>query len=133
MFSSGNEEILSRCIRKPTICICENKGADQLRSNCEADQRLCFRYTDSMIPLVVNSEISNLQSSSVTVQPGVCRTWSEIKYLVFPCDGLFHSKNDNVLPVVVVVGIVVVVVISGFVWSTGVVHSIPPHPDAQQI
>ena len=29
-------------MRKPTICICENKGADQLRSNCEADQRLCF-------------------------------------------------------------------------------------------
>ena len=27
---------------KPTICICENKGADQLRSNCEADQRVCF-------------------------------------------------------------------------------------------
>ena len=32
---------------KPRICICENKGADQLRSNCEADQRLCFRYSDS--------------------------------------------------------------------------------------
>ena len=32
---------------KPTICIGENKGADQLRGNCEADQRLCFRYTDS--------------------------------------------------------------------------------------
>ena len=29
--------------------VCENKGADQLRSNCEADQRLCFRYTDSAI------------------------------------------------------------------------------------
>ena len=27
---------------KPTICIGENKGADQLHSNCEADQRLCF-------------------------------------------------------------------------------------------
>ena len=27
-------------MRKPTICICENKGADQLRSNCEADERL---------------------------------------------------------------------------------------------
>ena len=27
---------------KPTICIGENKGADQLRSNCEADQRLCL-------------------------------------------------------------------------------------------
>ena len=29
--------------KKPTICICENKYADQLRGNCEADQRLCFR------------------------------------------------------------------------------------------
>ena len=36
---------MSRIMRKPAICICENKGADQLRSNCEADQRLCFRYT----------------------------------------------------------------------------------------
>ena len=26
-----------------TICIGENKGADQLRGNREADQRLCFR------------------------------------------------------------------------------------------
>ena len=30
----------------------KNKGADQLRSNCEADQRLCFRYTDSTIPVL---------------------------------------------------------------------------------
>ena len=36
---------------KQTICIGENKGADQLRSNCEAVQRLCFRYSDSTIPL----------------------------------------------------------------------------------
>ena len=35
---------------KPTICLGKNKGADQLRSNCEADQRLCFRYSDSTIP-----------------------------------------------------------------------------------
>ena len=27
---------------KPTICLVD--------SNCEADQRLCFRYTDSTIP-----------------------------------------------------------------------------------
>ena len=27
---------------KPTICIGENKDADQLRGNREADQRLCF-------------------------------------------------------------------------------------------
>ena len=27
---------------KLDFCLCENKGADQLRGNCEADQRLCF-------------------------------------------------------------------------------------------
>ena len=42
-----------------TICICENKGADQLRGNREADQRLCFRYTDSTLPLLPKSEISS--------------------------------------------------------------------------
>ena len=44
---------------EPTICICENKGADQLRGNCEADQHLCFHYTDSAIPLLLKSEISS--------------------------------------------------------------------------
>ena len=35
---------MSRVMRKPTLCLCENKDADQLRGNREADQRLCFRY-----------------------------------------------------------------------------------------
>ena len=39
-------------MRKLVFCICENKDADQLRGNREADQRLCFRYTDSIIPLL---------------------------------------------------------------------------------
>ena len=39
--------------------LCENKGADQLRSNCEADQRLCFRYTDNTSSLVLKSGISS--------------------------------------------------------------------------
>ena len=43
---------LSRFVRKPTFCTCENKDADQLRGNREADQRLCFRYIDSTIPLL---------------------------------------------------------------------------------
>ena len=37
----------------------ENKGADQLRSNREADLRLCFRYSDSTIPPLLKSEISS--------------------------------------------------------------------------
>ena len=53
-----NKKHLSRLMGKPTICICENKDADQLRGNREADQRLCFRYSDSTIPLLLKSEIS---------------------------------------------------------------------------
>ena len=64
-------------MRKPAFCICENKDPDQLRSNCAADQRLCFSYTDSTIPLLPKSEISSLKPSSVAAQPGLCRTWSE--------------------------------------------------------
>ena len=47
-------------MRKPTFCIWENKDADQLRSNREADQRLCFRYIDSTIPILSKSEILRL-------------------------------------------------------------------------
>ena len=47
---------MSRLMRKPTICIGENKDADQLRGY----QRLCFRYTDDTIPLLSKSKISSL-------------------------------------------------------------------------
>ena len=46
---------MSRRMGKPTICICENKAADQLRGNREADQRLCFHYMDSTLPLLLKS------------------------------------------------------------------------------
>ena len=45
---------------KTGFCICENKDADQLRSNCAAVQRLCFRYIDSTISLLPIREISSL-------------------------------------------------------------------------
>ena len=70
-------------MRKPTFCICENKDADELGGNREADQRLCFRYIDSTIPLLSKSEISSFYPSSVVVQPGLCRTRSETRTLVF--------------------------------------------------
>ena len=44
---------MNRLMEKQTICIGENKDADQLRGynqlrgNREADQCLCFRYLDS--------------------------------------------------------------------------------------
>ena len=43
---------MSLVVRNPAFCICENEEADQLRGNREADQRLCFRYSDSTIPLL---------------------------------------------------------------------------------
>ena len=63
---------MSRVVRKPDICPCENKGTDQLRSNCEADQRLCFRNTDGTISLRLKSENSSFLPASVSVQVGLC-------------------------------------------------------------
>ena len=53
-------QYMSRVVRKLAFCICENKDADQLRGNREADQRLCFNYSNSTIPLLPKSEISRL-------------------------------------------------------------------------
>ena len=39
---------MRRVMKKTTFCICENKDADQLRGNREADQRLWFRYKDTL-------------------------------------------------------------------------------------
>ena len=46
------QEKMSRVMRKSAFCICENKDADQLRGNREADQHLCFRYIACTIPLL---------------------------------------------------------------------------------
>ena len=73
---------MSLVLRKSAFCICENKDADQIRGDREADQRLCFRDTDSTIPLIPKTEISSLYASSVNAQPGLCWTWSEI-FVVF--------------------------------------------------
>ena len=54
-------------MRKPAFRICENKGADQLRGNHEADQRLCFRYIDSTISLLTKYEILSLYPACVAV------------------------------------------------------------------
>ena len=52
-------QYMIRVVRKPDFRICENKDANQLRGNREADQRLCFRYIDSTIPLLPKYEISS--------------------------------------------------------------------------
>ena len=68
---------ISLVMRKPAFCMCENKDAHQLRSNCATDQCYCFRYTDSTTPSLPRPEITGLLLSSVVVQTGLCRTWSK--------------------------------------------------------
>ena len=84
---------MSRVVGKPAFCICENKDADQLRGNREADQRLCFRYIDSTIPLLSKSEISSLYSSSMAVQPGLCQTWSQTRRPFFSERGSYGKTH----------------------------------------
>ena len=89
--------ILSPRMRKTTICVCENKDADQLCSNCTADQRLCFRNTDSKIPLLRVSKVSSFYLYSVTVQPGLCRTWSETQIVGFPTHRLIYYSTVEII------------------------------------
>ena len=80
-------------MRKPAFCICENKDADLLRGDREANLRLCFRYTDSTIPPLPKSEISSLLPSSVAVQPGLCPTWLETLKTGFLMTRLSYQSN----------------------------------------
>ena len=49
---------MSHAMRKLDFRVGENKNADQLCSNCTADQRLCFHYMDGRLPLLHKSKIS---------------------------------------------------------------------------
>ena len=79
---------------KPEFCLCQNKGTDQHHSHCEADQRLCFRYMDTTIPLLPKSESSSIYPSSVDAQRRLCRTWSETPETGFLCRGSYHSQQS---------------------------------------
>ena len=81
-------------MRKPAFCICENKDADQLCGNREADHRLCICYTDSTICLLPIYEISGLWPSFVAVQPGLCGTWSETRRPLFSQRGS-NADTEN--------------------------------------
>ena len=71
-------------MRKFVFCMCENKDADHRA----ADQRHCLRYIDDTNTLLPYSEISSLKPSSMTLQPGLCRTWSETLKTGFLVTGL---------------------------------------------
>ena len=69
-----------------------NKDADQLRGNREADQRLCFRYTDSTFPPLLIPKLSRFYVSSVTVQAGLSWTWLKTQIVGFFMHRLIYYK-----------------------------------------
>ena len=82
---------MSHLMGKPTICICENKDADQLRGNREADHReliSAFIFATRIVQFLfyLNPKFQ-ASSSSVLVQAGLCGTCSETTLLVFPRGG----------------------------------------------
>ena len=87
---------MSRIARKRDYCLCQNKGADQLRGNREADQRLCFRYLDSTIPLLPICKISSFKPASVAAQTGLCQTRSETPKTGFLASRLKYNYGWNV-------------------------------------
>ena len=60
-----------------------HRRKQKVQINCEADQRLCFCYSDSTIPFLLNIKILSVWLSSVTVQVGLCQTWSETQIVGF--------------------------------------------------
>ena len=78
---------MSRRMGKLTICICENKDADQLQGNPEADQRLCFATWIVHFLLFLNPKFQAYSLllrlySLVYVRPG-----QKPKLFVFSCKG----------------------------------------------
>ena len=80
---------MSLVLRKPDFRTCENKDADQLRGNREADQRLCYRYIDSTIPLLSiwlpkkNASIVLLYDSNISYQAVLYFAQSLLKVKVY--------------------------------------------------
>ena len=78
---------------KPTICICENKDADQFRSNCKADQHLCFCLRDSTIPLLSKSKTSKYAYTCIMHQSFV--TTKSGDYDSFQCPAMSPTPRDK--------------------------------------
>ena len=61
VFGRHKAVVIHEPLRKKTNkCLGENKCADQLRGNREADQPLCFCYTGSTIPPLLKYKIISL-------------------------------------------------------------------------
>ena len=70
-------------MRKPTFAYAKTKTQMSFALTTKLISAFGFRYIESTIPLLSESEISSLYASSVAVQPGLNRTRLETRMLVF--------------------------------------------------
>ena len=83
-------------MRNPTFCICENQCADQLRGNRAANQRICFRYIGSTIPLLPEFQASShflSLNSPVCVGPGR-KPLRQVFLRVVAIENVFCFRDD---------------------------------------
>ena len=92
---------LSRVMRKPAFCICENNDADRLCTVTAQMVSAFFRHIDCTLPPLYKSEISSLKLCCVAVQSDLCRAWPEISKtgflatrLIFNTDCFVHYCDD---------------------------------------
>ena len=78
---------LSRAMRNASYVICEQQRRRSACASAQSDQRLCFRYLDSVMSLVSVTKISSLMLASVAEQASLSLTWSET-----PEDAFSHDK-----------------------------------------
>ena len=82
--------------KKPAFCICENKGADQLRSSHAADQGLYFPNRGSTIPLLPISEISSFSQLLWLYSPVCIRPSRKSRRPVFSERGSYFGCQKNI-------------------------------------
>ena len=56
------------------MAFANNKGVDQ---PAQSDQRLSFRWLDSIMPILAKSKISRLYLAPEVEQAGLCLIWSQ--------------------------------------------------------
>ena len=103
LYTLGLPTCMSRLMGKPTICIGEHKGADQLCSNCEADQRLCFRYSDNTIHFLLKPKFQ-ASSSFLCLYRSVCVGLVRKPHCCFSTRRLIYTCCQTELQMDIIIG-----------------------------
>ena len=64
-------------------------------------KRLCFRYTDSTISLLLKSEISSFYPASLAVQVDFCQIWSKTPKTDYLTTQLISQAYGHDRPIVI--------------------------------